>query len=241
MAEEPKKETESKVEDVASLAAADRHRLIGAMIWFLVLLWWVPSWYDHPVNFSPNQADEEADSEVVEPQVIAEKAYRLPEKPSSNQSEKQTEKQSELSSSSVAKVTPPAKVSPVMPSKPQQSKPQKPQPDGHAPQSTGSSEKLFTKSSADTAESPSDALIAEALMVKKGWFVRLAAFQAVETANQLLAKLDEAGYEGYVKPIQQGKFFAVVIGVFPDQQTALAVKRHVDRIFFVDAWVFERK
>ena len=128
-----------------------------------------------------------------------------------------------------------------MPSKSQQSKSQKPQPDGHAPQPTDSSEKLFTKPSADTAESPSDALIAEALMVKKGWFVRLAAFQEVKTANQLLAKLDEVGYEGYVKPIHQGKFFAVVIGVFPDQQTALAVKRHVDRIFFVDAWVFERK
>ncbi len=184
------------------LDTVERHRLLGATIWFAVLIWLLPKWYAKPVNFQPELPSNDAASVAsIEQKPIADKVYRLPNRQVQNIED------------------PDARTA----------KPEKPKAVATEPEQN-------KVALSDAGE----ALIADDLMVAKGWFVRLAAFKKMATANELLGKLDEAGFEGYVKPIQNGQFFIVVIGPYTSKQEALEIKQEVDPRYHVKALVFHR-
>ncbi|GAB6033818.1 SPOR domain-containing protein [Galenea microaerophila] len=225
----PTAETEkalSNTEILGSLDVHARRRLIGAVIWFAVLIIWVPTWYEHPVNFQPEkQTSTKLTPSKTENKPIADKVYRLPA-PSVQQAAKSSEP-----------VKPAVQPQPSVKATEKQ-KPTQPVVQAKTVEITEkpvAASKASPKAVADTSQ-----LIAEDLMVAKGWFVRLAAFKKMATANELLGALQEAGYDGYVKPLQKNHFFVVVIGPYPSKQAALKVKQKVDARYHVQSQIFHR-
>ncbi len=53
-----------------------KQRILGASIWLLLLIIFVPAWYSNPVNFSPDGVEE---VEEVKTLPTVEHAYRLPD------------------------------------------------------------------------------------------------------------------------------------------------------------------
>ena len=234
----PTAETEEAPSNTGILGSLDVHarrRLIGAVIWFAVLIIWVPAWYEHPVHFQPEKhTSTKLTPSKTENQPIADKVYRLPA-PSIQQATKSSkpvkpvvQPQPSVKATEKQKATQPivqAKTVEIT------EKPVTPAKSAAKP-----SAKIASKPVADAGEK----LIAEDLMVAKGWFVRLAAFKKMATANELLGALQDADYDGYVKPLRKSHFFVVVIGPYPSKQAALKVKQKVDARYHVQSQIFHR-
>jgi len=54
-----------------------RFRFLGVVVWFALLIYFVPSWYANPVSFSPEDAILDNNSNSGQ-QVLFKEAYRLP-------------------------------------------------------------------------------------------------------------------------------------------------------------------
>lgn len=212
-------------EDLDALA---RRRLLGATIWFAILIWLLPKWYAEPVNFHPEKDSSSGGTSAThsaDQKPIADKVYRLPSTQAQTQNLEGQKEGAALTYPAKPEANTAAKVNASQKHQLElQSMPRK----EHSDQQ----KKMLSVAG--------DVLIADDLMVAKGWFVRLAAFKQMANANELLGRLDEAGYEGYVKPIHNGRFYAVVIGPYASKQEALAIKQKVDPRYHVKAWVFHR-
>ncbi|GEM_PF-4417810 len=219
------KQEASEEKLVLGLEPQARHRILGALVWFLFLFLWLPSWYEHPAHFVPPEVKQVASNQTpsqAKAQPIAQKVYQLPAQPKvppmvrSSDNAKNAVTHSPVGAAKQKSVKATAKTTAKRPDK---------------TALTGISK------SAKAAE----AMLQDELMVAKGWFVRLAAFKSMGKANELFGKVEEAGYQGYVKPINKNQYFAVVIGPFASKKEALKVKRKVDKAYFVKSKIFERR
>jgi cell division septation protein DedD len=214
---------------VADIERQTKHRVIGAIVWFLFLILWVPSWYAEPVKFTPNgEGGVSLKQEQSVP--IAKHAYQLPptepakERPavvkSQQSGSKTANKEQTLEKESTRK-------------EPKQTAPKQ--------ASTG-----LKTTSTQTKDKPGslpnlseDELLADPAEAK-GWFVRLASFKQIEKANKLLGRVEER-YEAFIQPLYGGKMYAVTIGPFATASEAKRAKQVVDKRYYVNSLVFQRK
>ena len=72
-----------------------RYRFLGVLVWFMLLMLFVPSWYANPVNFVPQKVQLDAQQGSDEKPILFPQAYRLPSKDNSIEDMEQAKKEAE--------------------------------------------------------------------------------------------------------------------------------------------------
>ncbi|MPQ77023.1 SPOR domain-containing protein [Hydrogenovibrio sp. JE_KL2] len=188
-----------------------KFRMTGALVWLLLLITIVPSWYSDPVRFSPDM--EMADNHPKSDEIVVDKPFVLPgvksEQPvpqksasakvvASEPTPKATEKVSDTSrSNNTANIT---------------------------------TSKVEQKSSVKTSENPAEK--AKTPIAKEKWIIRVAAYRSKEKANLLYEHL-KYDYDVFVKYFPQSKYYSVRIGPYTDKSLALRDQQQLNRVLRV--------
>lgn len=72
-----------------------RYRFFGVLVWFGLLMLFVPSWYANPVNFVPQKVQLDAQQGTDEKPILFPQAYRLPSKDNVTEDINQAKKEAE--------------------------------------------------------------------------------------------------------------------------------------------------
>lgn len=202
-------------EDKQTMDDVSRFRITGAIIWLLLLIVIVPTWYSNPVNFKPESerpTDAKSDSPVVY------QAYVLPTKPMV-----QTESRDEPAQPENQSPNPIKAPSVVVESSRQVAE-----------------SSLLDKSSepelkASSAKPPSVkapkvvAPVEPAPRVKVGqWLVMVYATKEIKDANKVLGQLDDK-YEVWIKEFPKSKTFSVRTGPYSSRALAEKDKIKIDK------------
>lgn len=214
---------------MADIEQQTKHRVIGAIVWFLFLILWVPSWYAEPVKFTP-YGDSGGGFKQEQSVPIAKHAYQLPatepakakpaafdSQPSGSEIAHKVQTLEKRSSQKELKLAAPKQASPGL-------------------KTTSTQTKVKPSSLSNLSE---DELLADPAEAK-GWFVRLASFKQIAKANKLLGQVEQS-YEAFIQPLYGGKMYAVTVGPFATVSEAKRAKQVVDKRYRVNSLVFQRK
>jgi len=200
-----------------------RNQLTGAVIWFMLLIVLVGSWYSHPVRFDPDGAvpsAPRADKAVIvdEPLRVAEAASSVSQPAGGRQPQDeaenppQPEKPVEKAHQAVEMAEKPAKAAPA-------AKPEKP-------------------AAKKVGDPPSATAGKRASATAKRWMVKVAAYFTARQANDLVATLNEQGFDATYKKFKNAKgqtVYSVRLAPVASRAEALRLKRIMDRRFHTDS------
>lgn len=195
-----------------------RHRLIGVLVWFLVLMLFVPHWYANPVNFSPEKLHKEHKLKP-EDKVLFSEPYRLPAKANSLQQ--------------IAEAQEDAKAIAIQDQELKQKNLQSPK----AQVASDQQQKKAlndTVSSERPARSHSDNPESVEMQSKSSgpsWLVRLGSFSNIKEANDFLAEIEKYGFDVRIKAFRRNTVFSVRVVGFDSERKAEKAKQKLDKIF----------
>ncbi len=199
-----------------------RNQLTGAVIWFVFLILIVGRWYSHPVHFDPDGVvakDEQADKAVIvdKPLRVADAAV-VPSTPTPATDAKAAPKAPEKPEKQV-KLTAPAPENTqkaVSVAKPAKTK------------------KPVAKKVGDPLSGHPATPRKKAAMASKRWLVKVAAYFTARQANELVATLNEQGYDATYKTFKNSKgqtVYSVRLAPVDSKAKAQRLKRIIDRRF----------
>jgi cell division septation protein DedD len=188
-----------------------KFRMTGALVWLLLLIIIVPSWYSDPVRFSPDM--ELADNHPKSDEIVVDKPFVLPGVKSEQPVPQKSASAKVVASEPTPKAT--EKVSDTSRS-------------SNTANTTTS--KVEQKSSVKTSEKPAEK--AKASVAKEKWIIRVAAYRSKEKANLLYEHL-KYDYDVFVKYFPQSKYYSVRIGPYTDKSLALRDQQQLNRVLRV--------
>ncbi len=205
-----------------------KYRMTGAIIWLTLLILIVPSWYSHPVDYAQVQPWLAPVDDKLIPVVDVKNEV---DAPSSNGSVAPTKQV--LVTHIVP--TPPSDVSPEP--EPTPALKQKPAPSQEAkvvepPVSVNVSPPVMSKQASASVATPKQEV---------QWYVRLVSYQSKSMAEQLLQRLQKAGYQASIGQFSSANqpIYSVRVGPYGSQQKANAHKQILDKQFKTQSLVIE--
>ncbi|BBN59991.1 SPOR domain-containing protein [Hydrogenovibrio marinus] len=188
-----------------------KFRMTGALVWLLLLIIIVPSWYSHPTGFSPNM--ELADNHHKSDQIVVDKPFVLP----GVKSEQPVPE--ENGSAKVVSSEPLHKTAEKVPGT------------GKSNNTTNiTKQNIEQQSPVKTSEKPADK--PKASVSKEKWIIRVAAYRSKEKANLLYEHL-KYDYDVFVKYFPQSEYYSVRIGPYTDKSLALRDQQQLNRVLRV--------
>ncbi len=202
-----------------------RNQLTGVVIWFLVLILLVGSW--QPVHFSPDRMADEGTARK-KPAPVVDTPLTIPE----------TAPVRRLPERTFAEKPPaaPVKEKPRGAEQPKPSAARKAAAGGHhaparhADARAGAAPRAPARDSGGQAKTPQ----------RTGWLVKVAAYYTLRQANDLVARLNEAGYDATYRVFKTRdgrRLYSVRIGPYASRSQARRIKKLVDRRFRTDSIV----
>ncbi|MBN2647086.1 MAG: SPOR domain-containing protein [Thiotrichales bacterium] len=193
-----------------------KYRLVGALVWVLLLLLFVPSWYANPV-----QPEAQSTSQPSQPTPIAIAPYRLPETPVSTEERRAVVEGAREQFTQLQ--TPPQNT-----------------PLNNTAVEVGSSSASLPSKSPTTSSSSAQAAPDQkpvSRLPAQFYFVRLASFFELNKAKAFIEEAKKQGFDLEMKTFdvkkngQTTKVYQVRTQKFNSFDKALKAKRNLDKIF----------
>jgi len=188
-----------------------KYRLIGATVWLFLLVLIVPQWYSHPVNFLP---DGKAKVETKSTLPIIDHAYRLPDSNDQPLTDGQTSQKELLNKKTYQGNKSAILKMPVVSNK--------------VDNYSHDLKEIIKKSNA----------IALNEKYKGQWIIRLLAFDDIQSAKNLLSRLDTK-FNVYIKYYKKTKMFSVRTGPYLSKAKADKDKAKLDKILHTNGEVVQ--
>lgn len=192
-----------------------RYRMMGAVVWLLLLIVIVPSWYNDPVNFSPDQPMPA--SNQGEQKVLVDKPFLLPN----------AQKASDVKSGENTMTDSPERQTVKKPS-------------GETKKKAKEVDHALT--SAKVANKQADTVTEASASASNGtqWIIRVVAYRSKEKADFLSQRL-KYDYEVFVKYFPKSKYYSVRVGPYQDKREALKDQQSLNRILHIRSEVAKLK
>ncbi len=184
-----------------------KYRLTGAFFWLGLMVIIVPTWYSHPVNFDPDQAVNEPESQSV----LIEKPFALPAKKTDQSPASQVMQTAKESDVPVKKV-------------------ETPQPE----KSSSKKEDSQTVKDSTRAKTTLPKSAAPAEAQKANWVIQLVAYRTEATANALKERL-KYDYDAFVKFFPKNGYYSVRVGPYQDQSIALKDQARLNQLLRIES------
>ncbi|WP_130537078.1 SPOR domain-containing protein [Thiomicrorhabdus indica] len=213
-----------------------RYRFLGVVVWFFLLMLFVPSWYANPVNFVPHQVQLDSGYGEADKRVLFPQAYRLPSKDNSEEVMSQAKKDAEQiaiedlalkKQSALSDAQTPAQNL----SNSQQAtelKVNRSQFEKSAEQAVAEKQEAIKKASVG-AEGKVEAL--PPVNDAGDWLLLLASYPNKKEAQNFMRSVEQAGYSTAMKFYSKQQIYSVrVIGI-ESRAKAQIVKKKLDKMF----------
>ncbi|WP_294946452.1 SPOR domain-containing protein [Sulfurivirga sp.] len=197
-----------------------RNQLTGVVIWFLVLILLVGSW--QPVRFSPDRMTDDATEKKTTP-VVVDTPLTIPE----TAPVKRLPERTVAEKPSVASVV---KEKPQADEQPKPSLPQRTTAPGHRVPAPQADRPAGTAGKTTVHDGGRQAKAAR----HTGWLVKVVTYYTARQANDLVARLNEAGYDATYRVFKTRdgrRLYSVRIGPYASRSQARRIKKLVDRRF----------
>ena len=232
-----------------------RYRFLGVLVWFVLLMLFVPSWYANPVNFVPQQVPAVGQQDNSQKQVLFPEAYRLPSKNSSEEDIEQAKKDAKqiaiedlvIKQKSVQNdgqeseaVLPSSNELKVDRSKFAQANEQsagQPNAERIPPKdSTNSVNKISattpqTQPKTSVTEKPSQNTSLPPVKEAGDWLLLLASYPDKKEAQGFMRKLQNAGFSTAMKYYSKQQVYSVRVIGLESRAKAQIVKKKLDKMF----------
>ncbi|SIN86000.1 Cell division protein FtsN [Sulfurivirga caldicuralii] len=215
-----------------------RNQLTGAIIWFVLLIVVVGHWYSHPVNFDPDSAvpaAPQADKAVIVAQPLrvsdAKQTDAQPHASPTNERGSDTTKPEKTRKNEAQAADLTKKPASVTSSA--ERKKEAAEKVGDPPVAQG---KKQADSSDQGMESAKRAV--KASNHAQRWLVKVAAYFTARQANDLVATLNEQGYDATYRKFMNAKgqtVYSVRLAPVDSKEEALRLKRIVDKRFHTNS------
>lgn len=216
-----------------------RFRILGAVVWFGLLIWIVPGWFAHPVHFSPNGLDEDKTT-VQAPAVGSKQPYLVPvsDRTAATRAETKAPVKPAVKTEPVEKAETPKASANV----PAQAPVSKQTPAEVEVAETASKPAVAAQAAPEqpaTQKAPPSTRVSVATKEPKAsdkdqWIVRIVAYKQEEYALAMLERLGNQ-YPAFIKQIPVNKFYSVQIGPYQDRAFAVADQKELEQILHVRA------
>lgn|GEM_PF-1623008 len=205
-----------------------KYRMTGAIIWLTLLILIVPSWYSDPVDYAQVQPWLAPVDDTLTPLVEPKSEVKT------------------LSNNMPPAPTKQVLVTHIVPTPPTSESP--------APESTPALKpKPAPQQETKVVESPVSANVSPPVISKQAsapvttpkqevqWYVRLVSYQSKSMADQLLQRLQKAGYQASIGQFSSANqpIYSVRVGPYASQQKANAHKQALDKQFNTQSLVIE--
>jgi cell division septation protein DedD len=204
-----------------------KYRMTGAIIWLTLLILIVPSWYSHPVDYAQVHPWLAPVDDRLIPVVEAKNETHAP------LSEPPTPTKQVLVTHIVP--TPPADVPTALATETPKTKPIA------LPPEQTKTESVETNTPVTPVASVEKLTTASTPKQEVRWYVRLVSYQSQSMAEQLLARLQKAGYQASIGQFSSANrpIYSVRVGPYDRQDKANAHKQALDKQFKTQSLVIE--
>ncbi|WP_319557409.1 SPOR domain-containing protein [Thiomicrorhabdus sp.] len=203
-----------------------KHRLTGAAIWLILLIWIVPDWYSHPVNFHPKGVpleENQATRPLVEHPFLLSGEIAQPGDPHTVTPQKPVATDQELY--------------PVMTEEEELAQ----KGNDRSQLALPPLKKIETASKG--AISPRKAVSAkpEVKAAEGDWLLLLASYKEKKNAQSALERLQKQGHSASIKFFQKSKVYSLRSGPYSSKLKAEQDKRKLDKMLHIKSVVVQRK
>ncbi|BBP43952.1 SPOR domain-containing protein [Thiosulfativibrio zosterae] len=199
-------------DDSVQDAIVSRNRLIGSVVWLLLLVVVVPIWYNDPVDFHPSNtlnASQPATPVVSHAFVLPQDAV-VPKTPVQTTSPKSKEEPAKLVEADLAKQSAEKSAKPKADDK---------KSDAQATEST-------------QAKEQQGVIKTQAKKQQSIWILRLVAYKNKEMAEEMRSRLSY-DYEAFIKYFPKTDYYSVRIGPYLDEAQAKKDQNELNRLLRV--------
>jgi len=213
-----------------------RHRLIGVVVWFSLVLFFVPDWYSNPVNFDPENMPASTQNLSASERVVFQGEYRLP--PAQNSVEENQEVQAAAREQARNDEDLDAK---IIGDEPVVGYDLMVSPRADFTKSAQSAKQSIIDSSSaplssqaeDATPEPSSKTTSTKLVSRQGtYLLQLSSTKKRPYAESFVKKVKKQGYENVeIRSYKNDTIFSVIVYGFTSKSKAEKAKQKLDRIF----------
>ncbi|WP_319381382.1 SPOR domain-containing protein [Thiomicrorhabdus sp.] len=205
-----------------------KHRLTGAAIWLVLLIWIVPEWYSHPVNFHPKGMpleESQATRPLVEHPFLLSGEIAQPGEPNTSSAHRQSAEQ---------------ELYPVLTEEQELAQREAERTRLEVPP-LRKEEK--TSANPVVAKKPAqDLAVVKAEKAENGgWLVLLASYKEKKNAQAALEKLRKQGYGASIKYFQKSKVYSLRSGPYSSKLKAEQDQRKLDKLLRIKSMIVQLK